>query len=95
MINLHITLRNYFSKENFKNLYTKSFKLSKNKMFELQIVRYDYNWIDFEINTNFSGYDHAGPSLELGLLGFIIYVKIYDKRHWNHIDNTWESCSHN
>ncbi len=33
--------------------------------------------------------DHAGPEIELGLLGLNFHAMVYDKRHWDHDNNCW------
>lgn len=34
--------------------------------------------------------DHAGLSLELGLLGYSVCAQIYDSRHWDYQKQAWE-----
>lgn len=94
MINIRLSLQNPFGKENFKNLYSKSFRLMPHKHFEFELIRYGINIFEFELDLSFRGHDHAGPSLELGIFGYLLYIRIYDKRHWDHINNKWEEYEH-
>ena len=49
---------------------------------------FDY-WFHIELNIQFSGSDHAGPSFEISFFGYIINLHIYDNRHWDQEKNTW------
>ena len=91
MIYLSFLLKNPFHRKNdFRSLFERGGRLFGNKNWEAQLVRYTYNALELEFNTNFTGSDHAGPSLSIGLLGFTASVKIYDGRHWDHKSNAWE-----
>lgn len=94
MINIKLNLHNPFSKENFKNFYSKNFKLITHKYFEFQLIRYGINLFEFELDLSFRGHDHAGPSLELGIFGYLVYIRIYDNRHWDYTNNCWEEYEH-
>ena len=58
------------------------------KYCEVEIIRID-NLLRFEFEFN-TKQDHAGASLELGLLGYQIRFTFYDERHWNSEKNCWE-----
>lgn len=87
MINFCLSLRNPFSK-NFKNLFFKVGRLTKNKTWDFEInqtngiIGIDFNWTFMS--------DHAGVTLVLVFLSFEISFQIYDNRHWNNILNTWD-----
>jgi hypothetical protein len=67
-------------------------QLFKNKAFELQISRFDPDeLIDFTLDLNWRGHDHAGPRFELSILGWFFSLKLYDTRHWNYDKNRWET----
>ena len=70
-----------------KNLYTKDFPLTKNKIFEFNLYK-DVVLVKANFDY-FHAYDHAGATLWLGLLGYNLEIKIFDKRHWNYDANRW------
>ena len=45
---------------------------------------------EFRVSLAFTGYDHAGPEFELGLLGYNVQLGMYDTRHWNNETDSWE-----
>jgi hypothetical protein len=76
-------------KEDFNVLLSWSKILSNNKVFEIESYHYSYYLAEFYLNTNIIGSDHAGPSVEIGVLGYILSIKLYDTRHWDEIKNNW------
>jgi hypothetical protein len=84
---LKFTRKNVETK--FHHLYLFTKKLSLHKTFEFQIMHYFDSWFNIEINIQFSGSDHAGPSFEISFFGYILNLHIYDNRHWNQEKNTW------
>lgn len=90
MIEFRIAVKHPFRKENFKNIFSETAQLSRNKFFEFEIIRYRHYLFEFDLDINWRGRDHAGPNLEIGIFGYSICLRIYDSRHWNHIENTWE-----
>lgn len=68
-----------------------SFKISKNKSFEIQIAYFDWrNIFSVELCVACSGYDHVGPSFTMTVLGLFLNIALYDHRHWDHETNDWE-----
>ena len=66
-------------------------RVAAHKTFELQISRFDPDHVlDVDIDLNWRGRDHAGPRLELSVLGYYFNIQIYDNRHWDHDLNQWE-----
>lgn len=80
MIYFNFNLSNPFS-DRWANVCDKSWLLGKHKGAEVQVVK-DNNVINiaFRFTTRT---DHAGAVLELGLLGYSIYLQYYDTRHWD------------
>ena len=74
---------------NFRHLYLFTKQITLNKFFEFQIMYYFDYWFHIELNIQFSGSDHAGPSFEISFFGYIINLHIYDNRHWDQEKNTW------
>ena len=81
MIVVNLGLTNPFSRR-FDNLFNRSALISKNKAVEFEIVKNNSILsIDFRLSTRC---DHAGASLEIGLLGYGCMLQYYDTRHWNY-----------
>ena len=89
MINLHFSIVNPWYKENFKNIHCRSGLITEHKAWEFQIIKYSYNVATFSFQWTVRT-DHAGLELEIGLFGYSASLKIYDTRHWNYTQNTWE-----
>jgi len=89
MINFHIGLSNPWAQDEFKNIYCKSKQISTNKVIEVECIKWSC-LVTLTVNISWRGSDHAGPSIELGLLGYEVHIKIYDTRHWNYENNNWE-----
>ena len=90
MFKIKLNIDNPFSKEDFKNLFSRSFQVYKNKFFEFEIVYYSNTLLDFNFSWT-SRVDHAGLDLTLGLLFYSVSFRMYDRRHWNHKENRWEN----
>lgn len=91
MFNLIFQVKNPFKvKGDYKSLYEKIYNLSANKGFEFQISKYNYFLIECQIDISIKGSDHAGPEINFGILGLCCRAKLYDKRHWDYINNKWE-----
>lgn len=45
--------------------------------------------IDISLSSDFKGYDHAGPSLELSLFGYGFIIEFQKGRHWNYKKDCW------
>lgn len=62
--------------------------LTKHKAIEFNVYRSVYILeISFFIKTMC---DHAGMRIMLGLFSFNIELYLYDIRHWNNENNSWE-----
>ena len=96
MIKLWIALQNPFKCSDFKNYWDKSIPVSTNKTLEMQVTHYAWNWLELNVDLNWYGSDHAGPSIEVCLFGYTLNVKVYDNRHWDYKAHDWvkydESC---
>jgi hypothetical protein len=89
MINFWVAVRNPFKCADFKNIWNCGGLLSKNKGWEVQLSKYAYNCLEFKIDLNWRGSDHAGPWLTLNVFGYTVDARIYDCRHWNDKSNNW------
>ena len=88
MISVNFNLRNPWSRR-WKMLWCRAYNTPlKNKHVELElfaentIVSFTFDWTIQR--------DHAGVTIELGLLGYSVSLNIYDRRHWDHVNNYWE-----
>jgi hypothetical protein len=92
MLNLQLSITAPWCHNNFKNLFClfwRTGKLLKHKAWEFEVIQ------DWRVILNFTfrwtvRRDHAGPTLELGLFGYEVYLMMYDTRHWCDRTNTWE-----
>lgn len=90
MINIQFSITNPWANENkFDNLFCKSASLAKHKAVEFEICKDPSQvfTLSFLVTTR---RDHAGASLELGLLGYSVHAQLYDTRHWDYEANEWE-----
>jgi len=68
-------------------LVTKSWSLTTNKALDINVYR---NLVLLEARFEVChAQDHAGATVWLGLLGFNLEIKFYDKRHWNYDADRW------
>ena len=88
-MNLTLHIKNPWYKENFKNLFNWNKQVSKNKVVEIEFIRYSYDLMSLEVNLAWKGSDHAGPYIEIGLLGYTGSIKLYDIRHWDYDKKDW------
>lgn len=72
----------------WKNLYNKSWKVSRYKAIEVQLMR-DTELLGFCINLRTKG-DHPGFRFSLGLLFLKFDFQFYDSRHWDYENNCYE-----
>lgn len=93
MLSLNFYIYNPWYKENFKNIFNKTVKLSEYKVFEFEVTRYSYDLLGIHLSTKWSGGDHEGPRLDLALFGYSVSAKIYDTRHWDYENKCWENYS--
>jgi len=93
MIHLAIRITNPFDnrQHKFVDVFSSTRKVSKNKNFEIEIQSNHDTLFAFDISLAFKGYDHAGPSISLTVLGFYIGLQVYDSRHWDYEGGHWEN----
>jgi hypothetical protein len=87
-----ITINNFFTRKNeFKNYCCINKRLSTNKFFEFEILKSLQTLFEIEVDLRVTGRDHAGVFVSLYFLSYGIGVRVYDHRHWDHENNTWET----
>lgn len=89
MVYFNLLLQNPFVKDEFKNIFSRSGKVSKNKSWELESYKHSPVLFEIYIDTRFTGNDHSGPSIALGLFSYVICARICDNRHWDYENNCW------
>jgi hypothetical protein len=92
MIKTNIAIRNPFAKDApVKFDFWKALVITKNKSFEFQIWHGSmYCLFEFSLDLSWRGCDHAGPSLYISLFGWDVTFKLYDNRHWDYKNGTWQ-----
>ena len=93
MINFWIAFRNPFRAKPFRMVWNKFGHFSPDKVWELQISRYAWNWLEVQLDLNWRQTDHAGPKIMLGLFGWQFDAWTYDRRQWDHASGTWKSLT--
>lgn len=89
MINIWVAFRNPFPVQPFRAVWLKEKSITQHKTMEVQISRYAFNWLELQLDLNWQGTDHAGPWFMIGLMGWQLDIRMYDRRHWNHETNSW------
>jgi hypothetical protein len=87
MINIQFNIRNPWS-DRFYNIKCWSWKISKHKSIELEILK-SPDIIDFHFGITHRQ-SHAGFEFEMGLVGYNIHFMFYDIRHWDYTTQKWE-----
>lgn len=60
----------------------------KHKFWELQVMKSDdIVAVDIRLTTR---QDHAGLDIWLGFAGYAVNFKVYDSRHWDYDNKSWE-----
>ena len=92
MIHFTFRIENPWAKsgQTKRDFLCRDWKITKNKNLEVQVTWFDWQTL-FEIHaeTHWRGHDHAGPRLEITVLGLFMNVQLYDGRHWNREENRW------
>ena len=89
MIHVNLHIKNPFKSKPFKNIWTKTWSVSKHRTLEIQTHHYAWNIFEVSLDFAWNGSDHAGPSFEIGAFGWYISISLPDNRHWDHNTNTW------
>ena len=91
MINCKMSLENPWAKQRRQvDFFCRDYKLSTHKNVEVQLTWFGWQTLlELDIDILWRGRDHAGPRLQVTLLGMSIIVSCYDGRHWNYDENRW------
>lgn len=77
----------------FKSLFDVERIIAPHKSVEFQVTFRLGDIFGLEIDPSWTGKDHAGPAIEIGLFGLTARLSIYDHRHWNFKENRWHLAS--
>lgn len=91
MINFSLSIRNPFAEKGFyEDLYSNNRPIESiaNKYWEFNVAKTD-TLITLALAIT-SKEDHAGIYIVFGLAGYRAEFNIYDSRHWDYDNNTWE-----
>jgi hypothetical protein len=91
MLKLYVRVRNPVPINTFKNIWGKEGRITRKKYYSLELMRVPDTLFELQVDLNFAGSDHAGPSVEINLLGYSLTAKIYDVRHWDYKHGKWEN----
>lgn len=92
MIYFKFSIKNPFHNEKknpWKNYFQDEKQISEHKVLEYEFSKYMFKLFDLELETSFTGCDHAGPKFTLTILGYTVSVGIYDTRHWHFDEERW------
>lgn len=87
-----IRISNPWYTDNFANLYCTEIKVSTNKFFNFEVIRYARDLLRINLEYEYHC-DHGGVTLELALLGYALLFAIRDTRHWDEDNNCWGSIA--
>jgi len=90
MISFRLSLANPFKHLPFKSYWQRDIPISKNKTLEIGFYRYAWDLFELALDLRWFGSDHAGPSIEINILGYTVRLGICDHRHWDSLKNDWE-----
>lgn len=90
MIYFNFGIRNPFNRTDLYHIWARHGELVKNKIWEIEFIKDKEALFDLVFRLNFNE-SHAGISLGVGVLFFVIMFTIYDRRHWDYETNSWET----
>lgn len=89
MIRLSFGIANWRRPCEFRNIYNRSWAVSKTRTLEIQFDRYDYELMGLSFDLCWRGGDHAGPKFEINILGWCFGISLPDNRHWDYEKDNW------
>jgi hypothetical protein len=67
-------------------------RVTQNRSWELQLDYWGWGKLfGLDLGLDWEGSDHAGPEIELTILGFTVHFTMPRNDHWDYDTNTWES----
>jgi hypothetical protein len=90
MIRFGFGIANWRRPCEFRNIYIRSWAVSKNRTLEIQFDRYDYELLGLSFDLRWRGRSHAGPDIDFNILGWCFRIGLVDNRHWDYETDNWE-----
>lgn len=90
MLKIELAIPNPLSKGTYSEYYNYNGIISGNKYIDVSVDLNTKRLLDFDLDCNWFGKNHAGPSIGLRVFGFGFFVEIYDRREWNYLTNSWQ-----
>lgn len=92
MFRFELTIRNPLYIGEFKNFYCKEEEITStdNKCYSFELLYFPEVLFQVEVDINWRGMDHAGPSMMVVFCGFAVSAKLYDRRHWDNENDCWK-----
>ena len=67
-------------------------RVNENRSWEIQLDHFGWDDIfKFRLGLDRVGFDHAGPEVELTILGFMFHFTMPSNQHWDYDTGNWES----
>lgn len=93
MIKFQFSIKNYFPyTPNIKQIDYFEFdrKISNNRALAIQLTKWSKSeLLKFLLDLNWKYSDHAGPRIEIEILGLFFNIELYNIHHWNYEENRW------
>lgn len=93
MIRFNFSIRNPWTKDSpeSKTYFSYESLLNKNWGISIQCSQMGcYDLLGLELDLSWRGEDHAGPCINVEILGYLVRFKIYNTKHWDYDNGTWE-----
>lgn len=94
MIDFHFSIRNPFRKgwKPQTDYFCWEPRLFGHKCLTIQMSKMSgFNLFALDLDLTWRGQDHAGPRIAIEFCKFYFAIGIYDDRHWDDENNTWET----
>ena len=95
MFNFSCSIQNPFRYHEWKDISQRTYKVTKNKSLDMGFFIHGNCLIEVAFDLRWRGHDHAGPRLNLGVLGYNLDIALCDNRHWDYTNNRWEKHESN
>ena len=91
MVSFTLSIPMPWSSGEFRPLWSRAAAVTKLRAFEIEFYRDAVKLIQIRLRLDWTGRDHAGPEIELGLFGYVCAMRLYSTRHWDYSHNCWDN----
>lgn len=74
----------------FNTIWNKSLHWTKDRAWEIEVYRDLQKLLGVEIDLSLTGSDHAGPIIDLCLIGFGLRMTWPHRCHWDYKNDCWQ-----